>query len=126
MFERDSSDYRDVRNRNAMGLRPETVATLAGIELDDIRTLGIGQPGAEIQGEEPDATPMTISEFRGKVVVLAFFHHEVGDCRAVYRACGPWSSSSAAGRWSSSASTGRRNELKQLKAQGAITWRCSW
>ena len=72
-----------------MGLRPETVATLAGIELDDIRTLGIGQPAPEIQGEEPDGTPMTLSEFRGKVVVLAFFHHEVCDCRAVYPPADP-------------------------------------
>ena len=127
IFERDSSDYRDVRNRNAMGLRPETVATLAGIELDDIRTLGIGQPAPEIQGEEPDATPMTISEFRGKVVVLAFFHHEVGDCRAVYPRLRTLVEQFR-GRplVVLGVNNDRRDELKQLKAQGAITWRCWW
>ncbi len=49
-------------------------APLAKARLEGIRTLGVGKPAPEIEGEDLDGRPMKLSDFRGKVVLLSFWH----------------------------------------------------
>ena len=46
---------------------------LAKPELSELRRLTIGKPAPEIEGEDLDAHPMKLSDYRGKVVVLTFW-----------------------------------------------------
>jgi hypothetical protein len=50
-----------------------TLGDRAGGDLFEIRNLAVGMVAPEIEGEDIDGTPMKLSEFRGKVVVLDFW-----------------------------------------------------
>jgi hypothetical protein len=45
----------------------------AKIQLDEIRSRGIGKPAPEIVGVDLDGRPMKLSDYRGKVVLLSFW-----------------------------------------------------
>ena len=59
-------EYGDVRYLNGMVLTDETLATVAGRDLDEIRSLAVGQPAPEIVGLDGDGKPMALSESRGR------------------------------------------------------------
>jgi len=50
-----------------------TLAEAAAVDLFQIRHLRIGQPAPELVGEDIDGVPIRLSDFRGKVVALAFW-----------------------------------------------------
>ncbi len=129
ILERVKADYGDVKHLNGEVVSSETIAAIADRELADIRSLALGQIAPEITGVEVDGKPMTLSEFRGKVVLLDFGSHEhCGGCRLVYPRL----------RQIIDEFRGRpfvvlgvnnndsRDVLKQLKTRGEITWRTWW
>ena len=64
---------------------PETLAAVAERERSEIRSLSVGKKAPEISGQDVNGRPMTLSEFRGKVVLLDFGSHEhCGGCTLVY------------------------------------------
>jgi peroxiredoxin len=81
LFERVTRDYADVA-------APEpyraTLGELAEGRLFELRSLEIGRPAPEIEGKDLDGAPMTLSAFRGKVVVLCFCGNWCGTCKAMY------------------------------------------
>jgi peroxiredoxin len=44
------------------------------LELDDILHLAIGKVAPEIEGQDQDGTKFKLSDYRGKVVLLDFWH----------------------------------------------------
>lgn len=72
LYERVERDYGDVLD---WGEQPggATLGDRARRCLFEIRELAIGRPAPEIEGEDLDGDPMTLSELRGKVVLLQFW-----------------------------------------------------
>jgi peroxiredoxin len=54
--------------------------------LFEIRNLSIGRVAPEITGDDVYGKPLTLSEHRGKVILLVFCGHWCGPCRASYPA----------------------------------------
>jgi hypothetical protein len=54
-------------------VRDQSIKELAASELYEIRYLAIGKVAPEIEGEDIDAKRFSLSEYRGKVVVLDFW-----------------------------------------------------
>jgi len=121
------TNYGDLPYVNGQVATTETLAAVAKRELAEIRTLSVGKTAPEITGEDVDGKPMTLSEFRGKVVLLDFGSHEhCGGCKTVYPRL----------RSTLERLRGRpfvilginsgdnRDVLKRAMDQGEITWRC--
>jgi RNA polymerase sigma factor (sigma-70 family) len=127
IFEKLEADYGDVKALNGMIVSDETLATFAGRELSEMRSLAVGQAAPEIRGEDVDGKPMTLSEFRGKVILLDFGSHEhCGGCRLVYPRLREIVDQFR-GRPLVVLGVNnhdRRETLKQLAARGEVTWRC--
>ncbi len=129
ILERVKADYGDVKYVNGMVPTEETLAVVADRELADIRTLAVGQVAPEITGEDVDGGPMTLSESRGKVVLLDFGSHEqCGGCRLVYPRL-----RTIVDQYRGRPlvvlgvnNNDRRDILERLKAKGEVTWRCWW
>ena len=51
-----------------------TVGGKAQVELDDLLHLSVGQVAPEIEGEDQDGKRFKLSDYRGKVVLLDFWH----------------------------------------------------
>jgi hypothetical protein len=51
-----------------------TVGDKAKLELDDILQLAVGKVAPEIEGQDQDGTTFKLSDYRGKVVLLDFWH----------------------------------------------------
>jgi RNA polymerase sigma factor (sigma-70 family) len=129
ILERVEAEYGDVRYLYGMVVQADALAVIAGRELSELRTLAIGQVAPEIGGEDVEGTPMRLSEFRGKVVLLDFGSHEhCGGCKLVYprlRAI----LEQYKGRpfvVLGINNNDRREVLTQARASGEITWRCWW
>ena len=56
------------------------MATFAKAELFELRDLAIGKPVPEIEGNDLNGRPMTLSSFRGRVVVLEFWGYWCSVC----------------------------------------------
>jgi peroxiredoxin len=64
---------------------PQDAAELAKGELFVLRNLSIGKKAPEIEGKDIRGKEMTLSDYRGKVVVLDFgSHRSCGVCRQMY------------------------------------------
>jgi RNA polymerase sigma factor (sigma-70 family) len=129
VFERVQADYGDIKYLHGTVLEEETLAAVADRELIDIRTLRIGQTAPEITGEDIDGKPMTLSEYRGKVVLLDFGSHEhCGGCRLAYPRLKAIIDQYRGRPFAVLGinNNDNHNVLKELKAKGEITWRCWW
>src|SRR5204863_286939 len=51
-----------------------TVGDKAQVELDDILHLAVGKVAPDIEGEDQDGKKFKLSDYRGKVVLLDFWH----------------------------------------------------
>lgn len=51
----------------------ETLADQARLRLDALRSIAVGKVAPDIQGEDTNGKPMSLSDYRGKVVVLVFW-----------------------------------------------------
>jgi len=69
LLRRASDQFGDVRL--AVG---GTVRDKAQLELDDILHLAVGKVAPEIEGEDQDGKRFRLSDYRGKVVLLDFWH----------------------------------------------------
>ena len=51
-----------------------TVGDKAQLELDDILNLAVGKVAHDIEGQDQDGNKFKLSDYRGKVVLLDFWH----------------------------------------------------
>ena len=101
---------------------------LATRELYVLRNLRIGKPAPEIEGEDIDGKRFKLSDYRGKVVVLAFWGHWSGPCRAMYPHDRALVKKLAERPFVLLGvnSDRDRNALKQVVKDEEITWRSWW
>jgi peroxiredoxin len=71
-------DYADVPTGQT------NLGDVARAKLSALRHLSVGRPAQDIEGQTLDGKPMKLSDFRGKVVVLAFWADWCGYCRQMY------------------------------------------
>jgi RNA polymerase sigma factor (sigma-70 family) len=121
-FERVLADYADVKVDDTL------VSDRARAALFEIRHLRLDSLAPEIAGQDIDGRAFLLSEYRGKVVVLVFWGHWCGPCRAMY----------PIERDLVKKYTGRpfallgvnsdenRAKVKDLMRKGDVTWRAWW
>jgi thiol-disulfide isomerase/thioredoxin len=122
-----SSPNNDKTRRRETG----TLGDAARADLHEMRDLAIGKPTPEIEGKDLNGRPFRLSDYRSKVVVLAFgSYFYCGSCRALYpherslvkRLEGrPFALVSI----NAEPSKGRA-ELKKAWEDAGNTWRCVW
>ncbi len=57
-----------------------TLGEIAQARLDDMNNLSVGKPAPEIEGVSTKGEPLKLSDYRGKVVVMAFWGSWCGPC----------------------------------------------
>ena len=70
-FERAVKEYADVKVPDA-----GTVGDKARAELFEMRHLSVGKQAPDIEGQDQDGKPFKLSDYRGKVVLLDFWHQQ--------------------------------------------------
>ena len=70
------------RRRMEAGIarRRSTLGQVAEARLDDWHNLAVGKPAPEIKGVDVHGKPLTLSDYRGKVVALVFWGTWCGPC----------------------------------------------
>jgi peroxiredoxin len=82
LFQEVIDHYADLRNESN---DPQIAGDLAKGELFVLRNLCIGKKAPEIEGKDIHGKEMTLSDYRGKIVVLDFgSHRSCGVCRQFY------------------------------------------
>jgi thiol-disulfide isomerase/thioredoxin len=106
----------------------KTLAEVARTDLRRLRNLAVGLRAPEIEGRDVDGNPFTLSDYRGRVVLLTFSGNWCGPCRAMYP-----DERALVERFKGrpfallSVNTDHdRETLRRSISQGEITWRCWW
>jgi peroxiredoxin len=82
-FEELVRDYADCPFTRSSTEKPKsTIGEIASRELHELRQLSIGCEAPEISGVDLDGHAMSLSEYRGKVVLLVFWASWCGPCMA--------------------------------------------
>jgi hypothetical protein len=71
LLEQAAEIYRDVKTPNG-----DTVGAKASAALFEIRHLLVGKVAPDIEGQDQDGVPFKLSDYRGKVVLLDFWHQQ--------------------------------------------------
>ena len=74
LFERAAEKYGDVKIPVTYYGSGGTIREKAEAELFQIRNLAVGKVAPEIEGDDQDAKHFKLSDYRGKVVLLDFWH----------------------------------------------------
>jgi hypothetical protein len=74
LFDRAASDYRDVEIPVTYYGSGGTVGEKADAELFQIRHLAVGKQAPDIEGSDQDGKHFKLTDYRGKVVLLDFWH----------------------------------------------------
>ncbi|MBI1916144.1 MAG: redoxin domain-containing protein [Planctomycetes bacterium] len=75
LFEHAATQYGDVKIAALWaGEKPTTVGERAKSELFKLRHLAVGREAPDIEGEDQDGKRFKLSDYRGKVVLLDFWH----------------------------------------------------
>ena len=124
ILERTVREFGDVPRDD----RGNTLGQEAQADLDEIHNLGPGNPAPEIEGTDADATPLKLSDFRGKVVFLAFWGDWCGSGRNQHT-----EEKALVARMTGKPfvllgvnSDGNRDDLKDVIAKKGLTWRSWW
>jgi hypothetical protein len=75
LFARAAEEYSDVEIPVTYFGSGVTVGAKAEAELFQIRHLAVGKEAPEIEGDDQDGKHFKLSDYRGKVVLLDFWHH---------------------------------------------------
>ncbi|MBI4583665.1 MAG: redoxin domain-containing protein, partial [Planctomycetes bacterium] len=75
LFARAAEKYGEVRIPVTYLGSGGTVGEKAEAELFQIRRLDVGEVAPDIDGEDQDGKAFKLSDYRGKVVLLDFWHH---------------------------------------------------
>jgi peroxiredoxin len=124
LLERAAGEFGDVQ----LAGESRPLSIVAGGELYALRNLGVGKVAPEIEGRDHEGERFTLSETRGKVVVLTFSGNWCGPCVGMY----PQERSLCVkykGRPFAMVSVNSDKELSTLRkaiASGQVTWRCWW
>lgn len=78
LFEEVSRDFGQVAGLNG------TLGERAESRLFELKQLSVGNEAPEIEGQDVAGEPLKLSDYRGQVVVLTFWGHWCGPCRAMY------------------------------------------
>ncbi|MHC5544255.1 TlpA family protein disulfide reductase, partial [Singulisphaera rosea] len=128
-LERVAEAFGDLSGLMTKGNYTGTMGEAARADLLEIRRLGVGRPAPEIAGEDVEGKPMTLGEYRGKVVVLNFGSHEFcGACRDLYpkeRALVERMKGRPFALLGIN-SDDHRELVREVIARGEITWRSWW
>lgn len=76
LFTRAAGDYADVKIPVVFAGSGGLVGEKAEAELFPIRHLAVGKPAPDIAGEDQDGKGFRLGEYRGKVVLLYFWHRD--------------------------------------------------
>jgi thiol-disulfide isomerase/thioredoxin len=125
LLERCVAEFSDVKD----WFTPErSIGAIAEGEIFAIRNLAVGRVAPEITGKDQEGKTFSLSDYRGKVVVLTFSASWCGPCVGMY----PQERELArrlAGKPFAMLSVNADEDLGALRksvASGEITWRCWW
>lgn len=124
LLERTIADYGEVKAKDD----PRPLGTIAEGELFAMRNLSIGKVAPEIQGKDHEGKAFSLSDYRGKVVVLTFSGNWCGPCVGMY----PQEReliTKLKGKPFAMVSVNTDEDVATLKRSidsGEVTWRCWW
>jgi thiol-disulfide isomerase/thioredoxin len=124
LFERVIAEFGDLK----MNGEPRTLAEIAKGELFSLRNLTVGKMAPKIVGADHEGKPFSLSDFRGKVVLLTFSGDWCGPCKGMYpqeRALVTKFKEKPFALVSVNTDTAL-NTLEKSFRSGEITWRCWW
>jgi thiol-disulfide isomerase/thioredoxin len=111
-------------------MRTTAAALLLGAALAGCSSTGVpaGKPAPEISGEDQDGQPMSLSEFRGKVVLLDFWGNWCGPCRALYPHARELVQKMEGRPFAMLGvnTDGSREEFQEVMVKQKLTWRAWW
>ncbi len=122
LYQQIADGYRDVIFEGS------SLAAVANANLVELRTLGLGKPAPESEGEDIDGKSFKLSDYRGKVVLLSFWGFWCPPCRKMFpheRALVTQYANKPFALLGVNTDS-ERDEARRLVKEEDITWRSWW